>query len=39
MCVSEEEMGRCLCGAMFMCADVYDMALCGNIVRNVARSL
>jgi len=38
MCVSNEEMGWCSCVCV-PTAHVYDVALCGNTVRNVAHGL
>ena len=37
VCVCVCERGRD--GVMFMCAHMYDVALCGNTVKNVALSL
>ena len=39
-----EQRSVCVCergrdGVMFMCAHMYDVALCGNTVKNVALSL
>ena len=36
VCVRVEGMGG---GVMFMCAHVYDVALCSNTVKNVALGL